>query len=259
MDLPDPTEAQGWIKAGSQMLDLVKNASQYLKRPGQKNDDGSEPESVNPDLEKSFFGDPNGLTKFNRELNGLLRSTARPFLLRVGSRITIPGDDQREMKDAVNRKEVWDWTYVFDAENLSNFDRAHIARTYFDGPDKPKDGVSTSVLKATRSPLPPNFGDGIIIVGVTLEAGDFTALDSVDKDLMIPTRAVICRNGEKATYSVVTDAVALRVWLEQVIEVVVDHEPQTIGPRGYHAKVFFDGIDQTPPTLDGSFEEYLIR
>lgn len=255
--MSDSNEFLGWIKAAGQAIDVVKSAKALLGSARKAGGEGDDAESINPQLERSIFGDPKGIPKFNNELNSLLRAQARPFLLRVGNKITIPGDEMRQVRAAVARKEVWDWTYVFSSDDLSTPDKEHISRSYFEAPNQPSINVSTSVLKMTQTRLPEDLEAGVVLVGITLDAGDFNELNSMEPTLMIPTRAVICMNADNGGFSVVADPVATRVWLERAIDVVLQHEPQAMLRGGFHARLFFDGIDDTPPIKEGSFAESL--
>lgn len=247
----DPSTASAWLKVGKDGIDVVKKLVPLIPRPWRDDQEETDEDEAETALSRAFFGDPNGLRDFNGQLNGMIKTTFRPFLLRVGCRIAIPGDNRRQVRDAVLGKTVWDWTYVFDSENLVDVDKQHLRSVYFTKDGYPNPAVSTSVLKMTRSQLPDDLEYGVVICGICLESGDFDELNAISPELLIPTSALLCRAGEKPSYASIRDLVAARYWFERASEVVLQHEPEVMVRGGFNDRAFFDGDDSTKPLVEG--------
>lgn len=190
----------------------------------------------NETLRVALEGDQANAQPAHAKLVSILEGNSFPFIIRMGRRFDLPAA-VAQMQEAIEARDVWDWTYVssFGVDIVSDKLVRQLKREYVDPtlPGHAKKGLNTTFLGITTTDLPEHFGDAIFIAGVVLGqkgAGGFKELHSIDPSSFIP--AVVIRiEGQK--FFAYSDQVAASCFLSDVLE-------WTLTDRGCVASILYD-------------------
>jgi hypothetical protein len=241
--IPDTGELkylQEAIKTAGQGVDLFKKLIPKVIPKWRKPADAEPSETDN--LAQTFYGTSSDISDFNSALIDCITVNTQPFFIRVGEKITIPGElPPVAMKRSIEGPSVWDWHYVFNYKQMSPPDREHLQNTFLDeNRQSVSAALSTTTLKLSQKRLPEHFERGVFIFGLETTNRAYTDLLNIRADQMIPLKVLLCLNSEKPAFSVIDDPVATRYWLTAVREFIMDVDSDTATP-GFEARLYCGG------------------
>jgi len=242
MELPDVNDLkniQEALKTAGHGIDFFKRFVPKITPPWKKaaGVEANEADS----LAEVFYGKPSQVSEFNSKLRYYLNVRTQPFIIRIGEQISIPGSDSISMMtQSIEGPTVWDWHYVFDYPNMSSTDKQHLRDNFLNKNGEISKEISTTSLMLSRMSLPEHFQKGVFIFGLEATNLSYTNLQSIDKESLIPMRVLLRLNDPKPRFSVVSDPVAVRYWLNEVLEFVETVQSQE-DPDGFEASLFCSG------------------
>lgn len=177
----------------------------------------SDPKQEIPEELKAEILGSEGLSREkSAEISQMIGIRTYPFLLRMGKTFNLPADFRR-MEEAVLAKDVWDWTYCFDAKHISPETIDHLKSLFCD-PQHPhllKPDVATTTLALSAETLPELFGETLYIAGVVLANVDYEHFYSIPEKFILPT--VVVKYTSQATYGY-SNPIAMNFFLRKALD-----------------------------------------
>jgi len=258
MEMPDINDLkaiQEAIKTAGHGIDFFKRFIPKINPPWKKAAGAESSESDK--LAEVFYGTPSKVSEFNSKLRYYLNVRTQPFIIRVGEQISIPGSDAISMMaQSIEGPTIWDWHYVFNYLSMSSVDKQHLRDSFLNKNGEISKEISTTSLMLSRLPLPEHFQKGVFIFGLEATNLSYTNLQSIDRDSLIPMRVLLRLNDPKPRFSVVSDPVAVRYWLSEVLDFLEDIQSQE-DPIGFEASLFCSG-DRHPDGTPAHQEKGLV-
>lgn len=187
-------------------------------------------------IKNELMGSKSDAQANSAKIVAMMRANIHPFLLRVGTSYDIP-PDFRTIEQAVESENIWDWTFCFSRDHMSNATGNHL-RSLFCDPNNTrlmKSSLRTTTLVLSRTELPNEFGSSIYISGMYIGNDPYENVYLLNRALFTPMVIAKCVDGH--VYGI-TSPIAMTIIFNELLDYLFNSAKDA-------NDVLF--VDQSPP------------